>query len=180
MKSLKASVVRLAYEHPEFRGELLGVLAARQGRKTAASTDPIGKGKNGYIAFYKGKKVEVMADTKLQAQITAAAYFKAKKSYEVDVELAETDGKQVTHKPMFASSVETAAKADPNPWKATHEITWSKTRKAPKKTVKVMLSSDGQVYTKPEWDAGDNGDFSVHKGEWQFQGEPFDGSVKKL
>lgn len=66
---------------------------------------PIGKGKNGYIAFYKGKKVEVMADTAFQAQTTAAQFFKVKpgKSYEVNVVLVEKDGKQVTHRPLFAA-----------------------------------------------------------------------------
>ena len=68
--------------------------------KTATT---IGKGKNGYIAFYKGKKIEVMADTSLAAQTTAAAYFKARKSWEVDVVLAEQNGQQVSHRPMFAS-----------------------------------------------------------------------------
>ncbi len=73
-------------------------------RRSAATT--IGSGKNGYIAMYKGKKVEVMADTKLEAQQVAAAHFKARKSYEVDVYLAEVDGKPYSHMPMFASEQE--------------------------------------------------------------------------
>lgn len=52
---------------------------------------------NGYIAFYKGKKLEVHASTSYEAQKKAADQFKAKKSYEVTVMLAEKDGKQVTH-----------------------------------------------------------------------------------
>ena len=52
---------------------------------------------NGYIALYRGKKLEVMADTSLQAQQKAAAQFKAKKSYEVSVYLCEKGGEQVTH-----------------------------------------------------------------------------------
>lgn len=54
---------------------------------------------NGYIAFYKGRQIEVMAETSYKAQQTAALIFKAKKSYEVTVMLAEKDGKQVTHTP---------------------------------------------------------------------------------
>ena len=42
-----------------------------------------------YIALYKGKKVEVMAPTSYEAQTIAAKLFKAKKSYEVDVYLAD-------------------------------------------------------------------------------------------
>ena len=52
---------------------------------------------NGYIAFYKGKKLEVYASSSYEAQQKAAALFKARKSYEVTVMLAEKDGQQVTH-----------------------------------------------------------------------------------
>jgi hypothetical protein len=52
---------------------------------------------NGYIALYKGKRIEIHAETKLEAQTMAAAHFKAKKPYDVTVALAEKDGKQVTH-----------------------------------------------------------------------------------
>ena len=52
---------------------------------------------NGYIAFYKGKRIEVNANTSFEAQKIAAAQFKAKKSWEVTIVLAEKDGKQVTH-----------------------------------------------------------------------------------
>jgi hypothetical protein len=54
---------------------------------------------NGYIAFYRGRKAEVHADTAYEAQQKAAALFKARKSYEVTVVLAEKDGAQVTHIP---------------------------------------------------------------------------------
>ena len=57
-------------------------------------------GLNGYIAFYKGKKMEVEAKTSYEAQQIAAKAFKAKKPYEVSVVLAEKDGKQVTHAPQ--------------------------------------------------------------------------------
>jgi accessory gene regulator protein AgrB len=52
---------------------------------------------NGYIAFYKGKQIEVYAPTSYEAQQLAAKQLKAKKSYEVTVMLAERDGEQVTH-----------------------------------------------------------------------------------
>lgn len=56
---------------------------------------------NGYICFYKGKRIEVYADTTYEAQLKAAKVFKAKKSYEVSVTLAEVDGNQVIHTPDF-------------------------------------------------------------------------------
>jgi hypothetical protein len=56
---------------------------------------------NGYIAFYRGRKAEVHADTAYEAQQKAAALFKARKSYEVTVVLAEKNGAQVTHNPSF-------------------------------------------------------------------------------
>ena len=56
---------------------------------------------NGYICFYKNKKIEVMADSSYEAQQKAAKEFKAKKSYDVTVILAEKDGKQITHLPLF-------------------------------------------------------------------------------
>lgn len=59
------------------------------------------EGKNGYVAFYKGKQMDVYADSSYQAQQKAAAAFKAKKSYEVTVVLAEKEGEQVTHTPDF-------------------------------------------------------------------------------
>ena len=56
---------------------------------------------DGYIAFYRGKRIEVMADTSYEAQKKAAEMFKAKKSYEVTVVLAQKDGKPVIHTPTF-------------------------------------------------------------------------------
>ena len=54
---------------------------------------------NGYIAFYRGRQIEVYAESSYQAQQKAAAIFKTKKSYEVTVVIAEKDGEQVTHSP---------------------------------------------------------------------------------
>lgn len=62
----------------------------------------IGNGKNGYVAFYKGKRVEVYADTMYGAQKTAAQYFKAKRESDVNVVLAEVDGKPYIQSTAFA------------------------------------------------------------------------------
>jgi len=52
----------------------------------------------GYICFYKGKRIEVRALRSFDAQEIAAKIFKAKKSYEVTVALAERqDGSAVIH-----------------------------------------------------------------------------------
>lgn len=62
------------------------------------------EGLNGYVAFYKGKQTEVWAKTSYEAQKKAAEFFKAKKSYEVTVALAEkADGSEVVHTPVDAS-----------------------------------------------------------------------------
>lgn len=50
----------------------------------------------GYVALWRGKRVEVRASTALEAQTKAAQLFKARKSYEVSVYLCErSDGKAV-------------------------------------------------------------------------------------
>ena len=55
----------------------------------------------GYITFYKGQRLEVHAATKLQAQELAARSFKAKRAWEVAVELAETDaGEAIVQEPL--------------------------------------------------------------------------------
>ena len=56
---------------------------------------------NGYKAFYKGKSIDVTANTSYEAQKIAALKFKAKKSYEVTVILCEKQGEQVVHKADF-------------------------------------------------------------------------------
>ena len=53
---------------------------------------------NGYICFYKGKRLEIHADTLLAARDKAAAHFKARRAYEVTCVLAEKNGEQVIHK----------------------------------------------------------------------------------
>ena len=59
---------------------------------------------NGYKCFYRGKSIDVLADTSREAQIKAAEKFKAKKDYEVSVNLCELDvgtptAKQIIHTP---------------------------------------------------------------------------------
>lgn len=53
--------------------------------------------KLGYIAFYKGRRLELYASGQLAARDEAARQFKAKKPYEVTVVLAEKDGETVIH-----------------------------------------------------------------------------------
>lgn len=52
---------------------------------------------NGYIALYKGRQIEVYAETSYEAQVKAAEFFKARKQYEVSVHLCEKDGEEVVH-----------------------------------------------------------------------------------
>jgi hypothetical protein len=52
---------------------------------------------NGYICFYKGKRIEVYAETSYVAQQKAAQLLKAKRSWDVTVCLAERDGGVVEH-----------------------------------------------------------------------------------
>lgn len=54
---------------------------------------------NKYVAFYKGKQIEVEAETSYKAQQKAAEQFRARKSYDVTVVLAEKDGREITHQP---------------------------------------------------------------------------------
>lgn len=52
-----------------------------------------------YIAFYKGKQIEVKALRSYDAQLAAAKIFKARKSYDVTVMLAAKDDEPVIHHP---------------------------------------------------------------------------------
>ena len=74
-----------------------------QNKISFADGGAIGSGKNGYVAFYKGKRIEVYADTIYQAQKTASEYFKTKKGWEVNVVLAEVDGKPYVRDTLFAN-----------------------------------------------------------------------------
>ena len=57
----------------------------------------VGNGANGYVAMYKGKKLDVYASTTYEAQQLAAKEFKAKKPWEVSIYLAELNGKPYVH-----------------------------------------------------------------------------------
>jgi hypothetical protein len=50
---------------------------------------------NGYVTFYKDKRHEVYAHTSYEAQQKAAAFFKAKRSYDVSVVLCERADKTI-------------------------------------------------------------------------------------
>lgn len=52
---------------------------------------------NGYKAFYKGKSLDVYAETSYKAQLKAAELFKAKKSYDVTVILCESNNNPIIH-----------------------------------------------------------------------------------
>ena len=56
---------------------------------------------NGYKCFYKGKSLEVYAPSIYEAQLKAAALFKAKKSWEVSVNLCELAGESVVQTADF-------------------------------------------------------------------------------
>ena len=55
---------------------------------------------NGYKAFYKGKSIDVYAETSLSALLKAAKIFKARKTYDVTVVLCEKNNEQVVHLPL--------------------------------------------------------------------------------
>ena len=52
---------------------------------------------NTYAAFYKGKRIEVEAETQYKAQTKAAEIFKAKKSWQVNVAVMKIGNKEVIH-----------------------------------------------------------------------------------
>lgn len=54
--------------------------------------------KNGYVCFYKNKRIDVRADSTLEAQNIASKQLKVKKSWLVTCVLAEKDGKEVIHR----------------------------------------------------------------------------------
>ena len=55
-------------------------------------------GDSGYVAFYKGKRVEVYGKSLLAARTTVAKHFKARKEYDINILIAEReDGSPVVH-----------------------------------------------------------------------------------
>lgn len=61
------------------------------------------QGKNGYIALYKSKRVEVWAETSYAAQKQAQAALKLtpKQACNISIFLCEKAGEPVTHTPDF-------------------------------------------------------------------------------
>lgn len=55
----------------------------------------------GYVGFYKGRRAETEAETSYAAQKKLAKLFNAKRESDVTVVLAEKNGEQVVHAPMF-------------------------------------------------------------------------------
>ena len=56
---------------------------------------------NTYVCFFGSKKMEVKAETQLQARDKAAKEFKVKRAYEVTAILVEVAGETVVHTPDF-------------------------------------------------------------------------------
>lgn len=56
---------------------------------------------NTYVCFFGSKKMEVKAETQLQARDKAAKEFKVKRAYEVTAILVEVDGETIVHTPDF-------------------------------------------------------------------------------
>lgn len=52
---------------------------------------------NTYVCFFGSKKMEVKAETQLQARDKAAKEFKVKRAYEVTAILVEVDGEAIVH-----------------------------------------------------------------------------------
>lgn len=75
-----------------------------QGKRKRAAKE-IGNGKNGYVAMYRGKRLDVWANTLIEARELAAREWRVRPNhqYKINVMLAHKDGKQVTHLPLFAS-----------------------------------------------------------------------------
>ena len=56
---------------------------------------------NGYKAFYKGRELDIYANSSYEAQKLATAQFRARKSYDVTVILCELSGSQVIQNPSI-------------------------------------------------------------------------------
>ena len=92
---LRDAIIKLANENPELRKYLIPIL------KKAEEVFVESEGKNLYFAMYKGKKINIKANTQLEAQQKAAKYFKARKSYDVTVMLLKVGDREVIHTPDF-------------------------------------------------------------------------------
>ena len=108
VRKLKAIIFELNNRLEEERGVLPFDSEAqgfdKDGNPYGYDNLPFAKGgevKNGYIAMYKGKKIEVYANSSYAAQKKAAEMFNTKKSYDVRVYLAEQGGQPVMQSTMF-------------------------------------------------------------------------------
>ena len=108
VRKLKAIIFELNNRLEEERGILPFDSEAqgfdKDGNPYGYDNLPFAKGgevKNGYIAMYKGKKIEVYANSSYAAQKKAAEMFNTKKSYDVRVYLAEQGGQPVMQSTMF-------------------------------------------------------------------------------
>jgi hypothetical protein len=90
----------------EYRANRLDVKQPSKSAKYPKLAEGGEVSENGYVAFYKGKKMDVYAKTSLEARDKAAKAFGAKKAFDVTVMLAEKGGKQVTHSASFADGGE--------------------------------------------------------------------------
>lgn len=57
---------------------------------------------NGYVCFYKQKRIEVRAESTYAAQKKAAEILRVseRNRYKITVTLAEKDGQQIVHSPL--------------------------------------------------------------------------------
>lgn len=93
----------IKYIYEPLTNEISGEILRKVYLDKMADGGVIGSGKNGYVAFFKGKRIEVYADSMYGAQKTAAQYFKAKRESDVNVVLAEVDGKPYIQSTAFAT-----------------------------------------------------------------------------
>lgn len=91
-------------DYPDSRRGVRGLqpLAAANTEGFLQRVEAGGREVNTYIAFYRGRQVEVEAETSYAAQFKAAITLKARKIYDVRVMLAKTaDGNTVVHRADF-------------------------------------------------------------------------------
>jgi hypothetical protein len=93
---------KILFANDKFTGDPQKQAVAIAMNKAGKSKDAKTKDMNGYVCFYKNQRKEVYANTSYEAQQIAAKEFKAKKTYEVTVMLAEKNGEQVVHRAVDA------------------------------------------------------------------------------
>ena len=96
-KHVPAWVVAKIHSASEDLSAATHFLGGEAGMTEYGNGGKIGNGANGYVAMYKGKKLDVYANTTYEAQQLAAKEFKAKKPWEVSIYLTELNGKPYVH-----------------------------------------------------------------------------------